>query len=249
MPENPVLINELRQSVLRRKPLLCLGMWTALTLLTLYLGPAFVQESQLQFLPFIVIPLVVPSFTAGLFASEYERQTWQDIFLTLITNRELLSGKFLAAYLQTISIMSALFVGVLIHSMDEQLLSGAQGLQLAGLLWHIVYTSAFAVLLGMVCSRYATNRRHALMFCYISQFLYAMMQYAIIMTVTGTIGADGLITGLTVHTIFSLVVGIGSFVLLWVSLGSDRGFRGSGGTEVGTWKTSKQPRAAASSEL
>src|SRR5579862_10068116 len=67
--ENPVFVNELRQNIFRRKPLLALGLWALATIFLIWLSQ-FARQTRypLAWLPVFALPLIVPPFAAGTFA-------------------------------------------------------------------------------------------------------------------------------------------------------------------------------------
>lgn len=203
---NPVLGNELRKSLLRRKPVLCFGGWaavmTALTLVAVNL-PAINAGLYAQF-PNIVLPLVAPAFAAGAFAKEHEQHTWQDLMLTRLTSRELLFGKFLASYLCVVVVLLSISAPVL-YGMTANAISAppytfitpySSYTQYSTGIYHYSDTqvipafcslalkcllqAAFYVSVAMVCSHYCSRARQALVICYVSLGLYAMFSWFLI---------------------------------------------------------------------
>src|ERR1043165_7309921 len=116
MIANPVFGNELRKSLVRRKPLHCLAIWAGVMAALTYIAVSLPNVNAgiyVQF-PQIMLPIIAPSFAAGAFAKEHEQRTWQDLMLTNLTTRELLMGKFFAAYLPIVALLLSLAVPVLI---------------------------------------------------------------------------------------------------------------------------------------
>src|SRR5437868_6039841 len=105
MIANPVFGNELRKSLVRRKPLQCFAIWAAVMAALTYVAvslPGVNAGIYVQF-PQIMLPIIAPAFAAGAFAKEHEQRTWQDLMLTRLTAGEILSGKFLACFIPTIA--------------------------------------------------------------------------------------------------------------------------------------------------
>ncbi len=263
MELNPVFVNELRQNIIRRKPVMAVAIWACITFVVIYLAQ-FVGGSGDLFamLPQFLLPLIVPIFTAGVFAKEYEQQTWQDLYLTPLTNWQVFSGKFsaslllssLAALSCTPAIMMMLIVKAGYNSSYMAFIT--PGWWTVKMLAYLFISTMFYVLVAMVCSRYSGNRRMATVICYVSLFLYAFLCYVIWETAgreltryppysTGY-GYDE--RGMTpdpmgngwmqmMHLIFGVIVGGGSALLLWVSLSEQRGYRrGSVATEQRAWQ-------------
>src|SRR5947209_19547574 len=100
MTVNPVFVNELRQSAFRRRgPLIAAVLIAAGTLLAL-LAQLDSLHAAVVFTPVILLPLIVPAIASGAFAKEYEQQTWLDLYLTRLTNAQVVWGKFGAFALQ-----------------------------------------------------------------------------------------------------------------------------------------------------
>lgn len=254
MTLNPVFVNELRQSPLRRRPLQALAIWAGATMFLMWLSQfARGVPYALSWLPMFALPIIVPSFAAGTFAKEYEQQTWQDLYLTRLSNAQVVLGKFCASAL-LVWLVALSFVPPTWFLLAQQ--GKLEGLHRIGMDWWFVtawwmivlafkllLSGSLYVLLAMVCSRYSNNRRTALVWCYIALFLYAllgmivwssigMQAYHSEMILNGGPGnslddalAPSFMQG--VHLIFCSVVGVGSLVLLWVSLSEQRGYKDS----------------------
>jgi len=100
-----VMVNELRKSLFRRKPVLA-ALFVAIAIVVLTLAMSVFDDSRLRsipiwYLPDLLLPIVAPAFAAGAFAKEYEQCTWQDILLTNLSPRELVGGKFFACMVPT----------------------------------------------------------------------------------------------------------------------------------------------------
>lgn len=258
MELNPVFINELRQSIVRRKPIMALAIWACITFLVCYFAQFTGSNSDFfAMLPQFLLPLIVPIFTAGVFAKEYEQQTWQDLYLTRLTNWQVFSGKFTASLL-----LSSLAALALIPAVMLMLIVKAgynlsymafltPGWWTVKMIVYMLVSTVFYVLVAMVCSRYCGNRRMATVVCYVSLFLYAFLNYVLWetagkMLAESTRSIDYYGYGSTyldssqlppdpmgdpwmqkMHLIFGLIVGSGSALLLWVSLSEQRGYRRS----------------------
>jgi hypothetical protein len=136
-------------------------------------------------------------------------------------------------------------------------------------IFKLLVSTCLYVLLTMICSRYSPNRRTALTWSYIAMALYTGFG-VLIWTLLGSLDYQNQIGDqsqgvkqpdfvpieLTLpgfmesfHLIFCGVVGVGSFVLLWVSLSEQRGYKGSGDTQSVTraWqpiaRTARDPTA------
>ena len=242
---NPVFVNELRQSLFRRKPVRATLIWAIVTLVMAYITQIVPPSLALTWIPMIGLPLIVPAFSSGAFAKEYEQQTWQDIYLTRLTNAQVVTGKFAVALLMVmLAILSFLPAILLVMGEHGQLWGLMPGWAMVGLIFKLFVSASLYILLGMVCSRYSTNRRTALAWTYFAFFLYAVMNYfvwsqggALVenMEMQETNGASGryqdnpLGSGFMegIHFIFCTVVGIGCMVLLWVSMSEQRGYKSS----------------------
>ncbi len=270
--QNPVFVNELRQNMFRRKPLLALGLWALATIFLIWLSQfARMTRYPLAWLPVFALPIIVPPFAAGTFAKEYEQQTWQDLYLTRLTNAQVVIGKFLAALLQVGLIVISFIPAMVLMQMYESIAypsfvtyrdvsSGASALWIFLPGWWMIVLGAklllsasLYVLLGMTCSRYSSNRRTAMVWSYIALFLYALvgtMVWSLVgsdvvnndsisysangsVVYTGSAQGDPLAPGFMegLHLIFCSVVGIGTFILLWVSMSEQRGYKSDGSAE------------------
>jgi ABC-type transport system involved in multi-copper enzyme maturation permease subunit len=176
---NPVFLNELRQSPLRRRPLQAFSIWIAASFFLMWLTSVLggqLLPILLVWLPTLILPIVVPAFAAGTFAKEYEQQTWQDLYLTLLTNYQVVLGKFWAALLQVCVILSACLppAALALYTTSSTYSIGFLWWfeSFASLAFRLTLSAALYVALAMVCSRYSGNRRAALVWSYIALFLY-----------------------------------------------------------------------------
>jgi hypothetical protein len=267
---NPVFVNELRQSPLRRKPLQAFLLWVGLTALLMWLSQFSPGGYAPAVVPLVALPLVVPAFAAGTFAKEYEQQTWQELTLTRLTNLQVVLGKFAAALLLSMATALSLLPAMILMEYRQHQpvmfpLSGTYAgfvspMQVPGFtldpgavlvaVWKLGLSAGLYVMLAMTCSRYSSNRRTALVWSYIALSLYVLMGAAI-WTTTGQVVdrntaylsgngysptapmtdlvAPGFMGG--IHLIFCSVLGLGTLVLLWVSLSEQRGYRADASSE------------------
>lgn len=272
MEINPVFINELRQSPFRRKPALTIVVWGVAAFFLMWAAHSVDAPASMFWIPILALPFLVPSFSAGTFAKEYEQQTWQDLFLTNLTNFQVVMGKFWAAMLQTalplLTLVPALGL-IFAHAvtqppdpMAEAVRVGYDSLPLVLLFMllfavKLVYLSGIYVLIGMVCSRYSASRRGALIWNYVVMFAFTLLGSLVwqlyangynSVAVNSNRMLDGSFLPLGFmegpHLLFSTVAGLGSCFLLWVSLSEQRGYRErqDGSTGKG-WRSAAQ-RAA-----
>jgi hypothetical protein len=254
MVVNPVFVNELRQSFFRRRPVLGFTIWVALTAFLMWVTQLLPSHLSLSMLPLFALPLVVPAFAAGAFAKEYEQQTWQDLYLTRLTNFQVVTGKFGAALLLSMTMMLAFVPAMILMQINERpMLSITPGWWMFSLLFKLLLSASMYVLLAMTCSRYCANRRTAMVWCYVALFLYTMMGFYLWQLVgqqvdrtsayLNSMAADGaghvetmddmVAPGFMggIHLLFSGVVSVGTMTLLWVSLSEQRGYKGNSSNE------------------
>src|SRR4051812_33810378 len=103
MTINPVFVNELRQSVFRRRGAQVTAGLALFSVLIAALGGTDSLRNIVVYAPLVFLPLIVPAIASGAFAKEYEQQTWMDLYLTSLTNAQLVWGKF-GAYLLQVSV-------------------------------------------------------------------------------------------------------------------------------------------------
>jgi ABC-type transport system involved in multi-copper enzyme maturation permease subunit len=265
---NPVFINELRQSPFRRKPSLSIVLWGVVAFALMWAAQNLDAPTAMFWIPILALPFLAPSFAAGTFAKEYEQQTWQDLFLTNLTNFQVVMGKFWAAMLQTslplLAVAPALgliFARAVRHShgATAALYGGLPDIVGFMLLFTVklVFLSGLYVLIGMVCSRYSANRRGALIWNYIVMFAFTFLGSMVwqlhangynSVAVNSNHMLDGSFLPLGFmegpHLLFCSVAGLGSCFLLWVSLSEQRGYKERQEGTAGTgWKV-KSPRPA-----
>jgi ABC-type transport system involved in multi-copper enzyme maturation permease subunit len=185
MAVNPVLINDLRKSLFRRKPVLAVAIM-AIIILVLTLGlsglmPSYMfRDIPLWRFPDLLLPVVVPAFAAGAFAKEYEQRTWQDVLLTRLYVSEILGGKFFAVLLPTVATIIVLFppfaLLLIIQNLNWAMNPGPWMLVVLG---KFLVSATFYIALVLVCSYYSSNARTALVVSYVSLCLYALLNYAL----------------------------------------------------------------------
>lgn len=179
---NPVMMNDLRGSWLRRKPVHAVAV-CAVIILVLTLGiPGIVSmfSVHLSFwrFPDIALPIVVPLFAASAFAKEHEQRTWQDLLMTRLTNSEIVWGKFLASLIPSFTSVIILFPPFALMLIVQQI----QWAQEPGV-WMIALSLKFAInitlylLIAMICSYHSANARNALVKGYIAIGLYLYGSY------------------------------------------------------------------------
>lgn len=265
---NPVFVNELRQSIFRRKPLIGLALWASITGFLMWLSQFTGSLTGATMLPLFIMPIIIPALAAGVFAKEYEQQTWQDLYLTRLTNFQVVTGKFSAALLLSYGIaLSFLPAMQLSLAWQGQWWALTPGWWMLALAFKLFVSVCLYVLIVMVCSRYSATRRVALVWSYIALFLYAMINMAVWSSV-GEMAARADIGSATynnyygnsysaqsqvdpmgpgfmqgIHFIFCTVVGGGAVLLLWVSLSEQRGYKSAEGVETRrAWQPIAQTR-------
>lgn len=250
MELNPVFVNELRQSPLRRKPLQGFLLWVGLTILLMWL-------SQFSARGICAVGCAAggpaagcTTFAAGTFAKEYEQQTWQELTLTRLTNLQVVLGKFGAALMLSLGTAMSLLPSMILMQMQQMPWLRIEFWTLLAALWKLALSASLYVMLAMTCSRYSSNRRTALVWSYVALSLYALIGAAIWTTMGQTVDrntaylanngyansgynnapqtmtdlvAPGFMGG--IHLIFCSVVGLGTLFLIWVSLSEQRGYR------------------------
>lgn len=253
---NPVFVNEMRQSAFRKRgPQLVIGITlAALVYALLSQVPSF--QVYAVYAPLILLPIVTPAIASGAFAKEYEQQTWMDLYLTPLTNVQVVFGKFFAYFLQTSLFVIALIPGLAflavqaysgrLSELEASSVTAAEQLSAFGsaimITIKLLISACLYIVLAMVCSRYSPNCRVALVWSYIAMGVYTLFNVLAWMLV-GSIdyqvtqaNRPGQMTAQTsnillsgfmesFHLIFCGVLGAGAFVLLWVSLSEQRGYK------------------------
>jgi ABC-type transport system involved in multi-copper enzyme maturation permease subunit len=185
---NPVLVNDLRKSIFRRKPVLAV-LYMALGILVLTFGVSTLIPGAGSYgrnlfpifrFPDLLLPLIAPAFAAGAFAKEHEQRTWQDILLTRLSAVEILWGKFLACALPTAVALVVLFppfaLLLIIMGMDAAMEAGPWmfiiGFKVAvGLLFYIT--------VALVCSYHSPNARAALVIGYCALAAFGVLNFTV----------------------------------------------------------------------
>lgn len=104
MATNPVMLNDLRRSIFRRKPVLAFAIFAAAMAIVTCTLAEYIKVSQnpaVSRVPDLLLPMVAPLFTAGAFAKEHELGTWHDLVMTRLSNRQIVAGKLFAGLLPT----------------------------------------------------------------------------------------------------------------------------------------------------
>lgn len=180
---NAILINDLRKSIFRRKPVHGVAL-AAVAILLLTLGSEFLgifagrQASLWRFLDFL-LPIIAPAFAAGTFAKEHEQRTWQDVKLTRLTAFEILSGKFFATLVPTLVSLLVLFPPFFMMLIVQNMwwaMEPGPWMIILGLKFLISATFYIAVL--MVCSYHSPNTRSALVVGYVVLGVIVLLNFA-----------------------------------------------------------------------
>jgi len=185
---NPVLLNDLRKSWFRRRPVHAAALMAIIILVVTLLvasGGSTLLGLATRDLPFwripdILLPVVAPAFTAGAFAKEYEQRTWQDVLLTRLTAGEILTGKFVACFLPSIATIVVLMPPLAMLL----IITDVQWAQEPGP-WLVVFAGRFLVAIvfylavGLVCSYHSNNTRTSLVVGYVTLALYGMVSFFI----------------------------------------------------------------------
>jgi len=245
---NPVFGNELRKSLVRRKPILCFGVWAAGIALLILIASRLPQMNSELFVrfPYLLLPILAPAFAAGAFAKEKEQRTWEDLRLTSLTPGQLLVGKFLAAYLPVMLVLITLLppvaIGFVLNRNAEVTLGNYAGIgygfqrvdtdymsPILMLVLKSALQAPFYVTVALVCSHYCSKSRVALTVCYISLAVYAfaaISMFGALDSGFASQGAWGMIANRswtlgfveTLHLLTCGIVTIGFWVLLSVGI-------------------------------
>lgn len=276
MTINPVFVNELRQSVVRRRgPHVAVAL-VLLGVLVSALGQIDSLRNIIVYAPLVILPLLVPAIASGAFAKEYEQQTWMDLYLTRLTNAQVVWGKFGAYLVQVAAALLALAPALLLILLaDYSRRLSALRYEIVPIEWQfaavwttfnfiskLIASSCLYIFLTMICSRYSPNRRTALTWSYVAMGLYSALG-VLVWLLMGSLDyqihmgdpearasartqfipieltAPGFMESF--HLIFCGIVGVGAFVLLWVSLSEQRGYKSS--TDKGAVTRAWQPIA------
>jgi ABC-type transport system involved in multi-copper enzyme maturation permease subunit len=183
---NAVLVNDLRKSLFRRKPVAAVALMAVAILILTFAVAGFLPVGsawQLRQMPIwyfldMALPLVAPAFAAGAFAKEHEQSTWQDVILTRLTAREILSGKFFACLIPTLAVLIVLFppfaMMLILQNVDWAMEPGPWML-IVGL--KFLVSATFYLALVMVCSYHSTRTRTALVVGYVLLGVYVLLNY------------------------------------------------------------------------
>lgn len=185
---NPVLVNDLRRSLFRRRPVLAV-FCMAIAIFVLTILATFSGQEELRNLsryipvwnvPDLMLPIIVPAFASGSFAREHEQRTWDDVLLTMLGGWEIIRGKFLACLLPTIVAIIVMFPPF------------AMLLMLQGVTWSLdigpwvlivlikfLISAFFYISLVMLFSYFCKNGRTALVASYVLLACYAFASYVV----------------------------------------------------------------------
>lgn len=245
MVANPVFENELRKSLVRRKPVHCFAIWAGVMAALIYIAASLPNVNAGLFVqfPHIMLPLIAPAFAAGAFAKEHEQRTWQDLMLTKLTTRQLLVGKFFASYLPLLALLFSLSLPVLVGLIETAAPKPIYGYYeyqtyfsvssedvipaFIGLFLKCLLQAAFYVSLAMVCSHYCSKARTALAVSYVSLALYSALAYSVVTSIESPLhGFTGIRSpsnsalgaGEIMHLLTCGILTAGAWVLLSVGL-------------------------------
>lgn len=188
MAMNPVLINDLRKSLFRRKPVLAVALM-AIAILVLMLGITVVfpvgSRTTVDGAPLwrfvdLLLPIVAPAFAAGAFAREYEQRTWQDVLLTRLSTRQILGGKFFACLLPMMVTLIVLFPPFALLLIVQNVVWAMEpGLWMVALSVKFLLSATFYLAVALVCSYHSANFRTALTVGYVTLAAYLLCNYAL----------------------------------------------------------------------
>ncbi len=251
MINNPVFGNELRKSLFRRKPVQCWAVWAGGFGALVWIASSLPTTNSDIFIwfPQIMLPIIAPAFAAGAFAKEREQRTWQDLCLTRLTTREILFGKFWAAYLPVVIVLCTLLPPVILGlfwAKSTEIARDNGGIYYRGMsaveamsffdpwrvavpmLFNCILQATFYVSFAMVCSHYCRKARVALGVSYVALAVYAIFGYIVVSAIDNPIGAMYLRrstmavdAGARMHLLTCGVLTIGAWVLLSVGLRFD----------------------------
>ena len=183
---NPVLLNDLRKSWFRRRPVHAVALMAVLILvLTLFVAaglPSLFGFSGNRYplwrFPDLLLPVVAPVFAAGAFAREHEQRTWQDILLTRLSAGQIVSGKFFACFFPTIATIIVLlppFAMILILSNVQWAME--PGPWIVAITFRYLVSAVFYLAVTLACSYHCTNARVSLVISYVVLALYAIISF------------------------------------------------------------------------
>ncbi len=254
--ENPVFINELRQSAFRQHLKITFAAWILLTLFFGFLASFPILASYLVWIPVGLTPIIIPALSSGAFSKEYEQQTWQDLYLTNLTNAQVVFGKFFAYLLQIFLFLiafSPMYLFMYLQAYRSEM-SGLLDVMIpismqfkmaflvVLLMSKLILSAVLYILLVMVCSRYSPNRRVSIIWSYVALAAYTAWGWLIFMFLGSLDVHEQALAAIQeglgrrpellmrtfmngIHLIFCSTVGIGSLILIWVSLSEQRGYK------------------------
>jgi ABC-type transport system involved in multi-copper enzyme maturation permease subunit len=183
---NPVLLNDLRQSWFRRRPVHAVALMAVLILILTFVVTAGVpsifnftgSNYPLWRFPDILLPVVAPAFAAGAFAKEHEQRTWQDILLTRLSASQIVSGKFFACFIPAMATIVVLLPPLaMILILSNVWWAMEPGPWMLAFTIRFLVTAVFYVAVTLVCSFHSTNARVSLVTAYVVLALYGMISF------------------------------------------------------------------------
>lgn len=199
MIANPVLLNDLRKSLFRRKPVHVVAyMAMAIVGLTygIVIGLPFNLLSQYRHVPLwnipdLLLPVVVPAFAAGSFAKEYEQRTWEDVLLTRLGSWEILRGKFLSSLLPTLTTIIVLFPPFAMLLILQNVRWALDfGPWILIVIIKFLISAFFYIALVMLCSYYGKSGRTSLVSSYVVLAGYVLANYVVWILAINALAGD-----------------------------------------------------------
>ena len=184
---NPVLVNDLRRSWFRRRPVHAVALMAILILvLTLFMPLAFsmlfgwsTYTAPLWRFPDVALPVIAPAFAAGSFAKEHELRTWPDILLTRLSAGQIVAGKFFSSFIPTVAMIVVLFPPfALILILSNVQWAQEPGFWMVAIALRFLVASIFYLAVSLVCSYHSSNARASLVVGYVVLALYGVISYA-----------------------------------------------------------------------
>jgi ABC-type transport system involved in multi-copper enzyme maturation permease subunit len=183
---NPVLLNDLRKSWFRRRPVHAVALMAILILvLTLSIAagiPSMFGWSGTQVplwrFPDLLLPVIAPAFAAGAFAKEHEQRTWQDVLLTRLTAGQIVGGKFFACFFPTMATIIVLLPPLaMILILTNVQWAQEPGPWMAAFSFRFLISAVFYLAVALVCSYHSSNARISLVIGYVVLALIGLVSY------------------------------------------------------------------------
>jgi ABC-type transport system involved in multi-copper enzyme maturation permease subunit len=131
-------------------------------------------------LPDLLLPIVVPAFTAGSFAREFEQRTWDDVRLTLLGSWEIIRGKFAACLLPSVVCIIVMFPAFAMLLLVQGVTWALDfGPWIIIVIVKFLISTFFYVALVMLCSYCCNTGRTALVASYVLLASYALANYIV----------------------------------------------------------------------